>query len=108
MTGVVEKFSNIPNIGFALANGGFDWNSNGSVNRSIKSAAARNLALESKSAEMRDEKSGALAFRYRQKDSRGYNTVWYADAVTLAYWRSVLEEKMEHAVEISMWRMESK
>ena len=108
LTGVAEKFGDIPNIGFALANGGFEWNSSGRVNRSIKSVNARNLALESKSSEMRDEKSGTLVFRYRQKDSRDYNTIWYADAVTLAYWRSILEEKMEHAVEISMWRMESK
>ncbi len=108
LKGVAEKFADIPNMGFALANGGFDWNSNRKVYRSLKTTAARELALESNAAETRDEKSGALEFRYKKKDSLGYNTVWYADAVTLARWRSILEEKTGHAVEISMWRMESK
>ena len=108
LTGVAEKFLDIPNIGFALANGGFDWSSNGHVNRSLKTVDARKLALEVKATEKRDNNSGALEFRYKKESSSDYNTVWYADAVTLAYWRSILEEKMGHEVKVSMWRMESK
>lgn len=108
---LARTFRDIPNIRFALANGGFDWKSSDSSGSgassydvsSVTTAKAESLAS---SDPKRDDGSGALTFRY-QDDDGVRHTVWYADSRTLRIWRSVIRKTAGKDVKIDLWRLES-
>lgn len=74
----------------AFATGGFDWGSDGSIISLTQSAAValqHTFGVPDESVS-RDEASQALSFLYT--DDLGLShEVWYADSVTLSYWRSL-------------------
>lgn len=95
----VEKLKGTPNIAFA--NGGFDW-SDGGKTVGITTAQAKCLAQKYNASISRDAESHALRFTYVENGIE--HTVWYGDAVTIAYWRSVVEEYGYKR--FSLWRLE--
>lgn len=98
-----EKFSTLPNISFALANGGYDWE-NGTTKAVQKRTSEAEALAEANGAEpQRDADSGALWFTY--KDGGTTHTLWYADAETLSLWAKKLAECAGQKVRISLWRL---
>lgn len=88
---LADKMRTLPGEkNFALANGGFDFGSDGSVkayNDADVSAMAAQLAAEP----VRDENSGALYFEYTD-DEGTMHTVWYSDSRTIEGWKQVLTD----------------
>lgn len=99
-----DRFAGLPNLSFALANGGFDWEeaSGKAVSLTEKDAAA--LAEAHQVLPRRDAASGALSFSYTQDSTR--HTVWYADSETLALWAAELDACAGKTVPISIWRVD--
>lgn len=97
-----EKFSKLQHVTFALATGGFEWNDDGAVTRSLTQEAAEMLAEEVMCEPKRDKSSGALYYTY-QNNGKMF-TVWYADAKTLEAWRSAILE-VESGAEFDLWRV---
>lgn len=98
-----EKFGALPNISYALANGGYDWE-NGSTKAAQKRRAEAEALAQANGAEpQRDPDSGALWFTY--KDGGTTHTLWYADSETLALWAQTLSEAAGRKVRISLWRL---
>ena len=99
---IAEKFSKLQHITYALATGGFEWNDDSVVIRSLTQEAAETLAEESACESGRDMSSGALYYTYQ--DNGKMFTVWYADAKTLATWRSAILE-VDSGAEFDLWRV---
>lgn len=99
---LVDKFSTLPNVGYALANGGFLWDQEGNV-ESITTLEAASLAAANEVSPVRDEASGALYYTF-QRDG-GMSTVWYADGETLRRWSGILREQAGQETPVSIWRM---
>lgn len=101
---VAEHFSGIPNIHFALANGGFVWGADGKTVQSVTAAEARSRARKFHSFVHRDNSSGANYYTYRSQGETF--TVWYGDAKTLAYWQEVLRTALGREPLVDLWRLE--
>jgi spore germination protein YaaH len=77
----------------ALATGGFDWCSDGSIVALTQTAAIalRDSFSVPADSVARDTESGALFFSYA--DELGLtHEVWYADGETLSFWRSLAQD----------------
>lgn len=98
----VEKFSCLPSVNYALANGGFDWGEDGAAAKSLTKLDAEALLAQYGCQPERDPDSFALHFSY--DDSDGRHTVWYADEETLLGWRRILENASAGEVQTSLWR----
>jgi spore germination protein len=83
----------------AFATGGFDWDSNGTV-QDLTESDAYDLSKNSHDLQ-RDTQSGALHFTYQAKD--GIHTVWYADGETLAGWFN-LSRSLGYG-NVALWKM---
>ena len=103
MQQVYEKFRVLPNISYALANGGYIWENDGTTATQCRAAEAKALAEKAGVTPERDESSGALYFSYTE--GRKNDTVWYADEQTLAQWTRCLGELTGEKVFISLWRL---
>lgn len=99
---LADKFSCIPDIGYALANGGCLWDAFGN-GEFITTKEAEALAVLEETAPRRDLQSGA--FMYSFEGPEGPCTVWYGNGETLEWWRAQLENKTGGAVKISIWRV---
>ncbi len=98
---LIEKTSRIPGKKeFAIATGGFSWESNGKVN-SITEVQAVKLLKESNEEVKRDGESQCLFFSYKDKNNINHE-VWYADKITLKSWMNVIREK---GYDVSIWRL---
>lgn len=104
LTRVAQRFSNLPNIHFALANGGFVWDENGKAVRSLTSEDAWAQAQGQGQTPRRDQASGALHYKY--KTDEGAFTVWYGDEQTMAYWQEVLSTALGREATVDLWRLE--
>lgn len=100
---VYEKFRVLPNISYALANGGYTWENDGTTATQCRAAEAKALAEKAGVTPQRDESSGTLYFSYTE--GRKNDTVWYADEQTLAQWAKCLGEMNGEKVSISLWRL---
>ena len=98
-----EKFAPVPNLGFALANGGYSWTGLSTKASQLRSEEATQLAFAHNCTPERDPDSNALYFTY--KDGGQAHTVWYADDTTLASWARTLREQIGAQVPISLWRI---
>lgn len=98
-----EKFAPVPNLGFALANGGYSWTGLSTKASQLRSEEAAQLAFAHNCTPERDPGSQALYFSY--KDGGQTKTVWYADDVTLAAWAGTLRAQIGTQVPISLWRI---
>lgn len=97
---LVEKFPNYErNIGIALATGGFSWQ--GGTVKGLTNQQIQDLIDEYNPQQSRDEKSGAMFFKY--KESGENFEVWYADSTTLTLWSEHLLENGEYT-DFSFWR----
>ena len=99
---ITEKFSKLQHVTYALATGGFEWDDDGAVTRSLTQETAEALAEEFACKPGRDVSGGALYFTYQ--DNGKMFTVWYADAKTLAAWRKTILE-VEPGAEFDLWRV---
>lgn len=95
-----RRFSSLPSVGFALANGGYFWTEDGAVT-SLTTAQAEALAAETDAKPIRDPKSGAVHYQCNRNGQTVQ--VWYGDDQTLGYWASVLRENSPAG--ISIWRL---
>lgn len=93
-----ERFSSLPNVGFALANGGYSWGEDG-MGTSLTTAQAEALAEEEIAKPIRDQKSGAVHFQYKRNGETVQ--VWYGDDQTLRHWASILNE--DTPASVSIW-----
>ena len=103
LASLYDRFRVLPNISFALANGGFDWVESSTSPSALTASEAAALAQESGAAPQREESSGAVSFQYA-KDGV-LHTVWYADSETLSIWAKKLAACAGSAVPISLWRL---
>lgn len=87
-------------VGMALAAGGFSWG-NGDV-KALTERQAIELAENSGSPVIRDDRSGALYFKY--EDGGQETEVWYADAKTLKQWMDEFYKGGGYT-DFSIWRM---
>lgn len=97
-----QRFGVLPNVSYALANGGYRWGNDGSVS-SVTTSEAIALSKENDVTPLRDADSGALSFAY-QEDGVSY-TVWYGDTDTLEIWTEILNENESERIPISIWRL---
>ncbi len=98
-----EKFHMIPNISYALANGGYIWEGDTKKATQCRADEAKAIADKTGVTPERDEASAALHFSYKE-DGKKY-TVWYADETTLAAWSQKLNELTGENTPISLWRL---
>ena len=94
----MEKLKGTPTIAFA--NGGFDWTEEKKVT-GLTQAQAEDLAKKFNAVTARDKESRALYFTYEEKGKA--HTVWYADELTLAFWRNIAEKYGYQR--FSLWRL---
>ena len=91
------------NLGFAFANGGFDWNLTKGTIEPLTDLQGRELIKASGKEAARDEKSHALTFTY-EKDADKHE-VYFADDKTLAFWAEVIYEQTGKKVRMNLWRI---
>lgn len=105
---LAKKFSALHSVEFALANGGFEWNEEGKVTRSLKEQQINALIKAYDIKPKRDKESQALFFDYEEGKDR--YTIWYADSHTLKAWKETLQNSYSDIdpVKISLWRIEGK
>lgn len=97
-----ERFSSVTDIRYALASGGFEWDAQDKVTRSLTQAQAEEIAALHKSLPERDEGSMALHFTYGNGSDSC--TIWYADAVTLAAWQKEIS-LIDSDARFDLWRV---
>lgn len=97
-----EKFMELQHVTYALATGGFEWNDEDKVTRSLTQEAAEALAEEFACKSRRDKFSGALYYTFQDKGKKF--TVWYADEQTLAIWRNAIL-RVDSDAEFDLWRV---
>lgn len=101
ITKLIENAGRIPGKKeFAIATGGFDWESNGKVT-SLTEVDAVNSLKKYEAEEKRDNESQCVFFSYKDENNISHE-VWYADRITLRSWMKVITEK---GYDISVWRL---
>lgn len=98
-----EKFKDLPDVSFALSNGGFDWESGSDSPVQKKRIEIEELLKKSGATPERDADSGALYFTYEEKGRQ--HEVWYADEETLGTWTETLQTLSGGKAKISLWRI---
>jgi spore germination protein YaaH len=98
---LIEKMNKVPGKkDFAIATGGFDWESNGKA-EAVSEIQAKELLKKHGLKAQRDANSQTLYFKY--KNEKGIqHEVWYADKETLKSWMRIIAEKGH---DISLWRL---
>ncbi len=118
---LVERTANMPNMGFALSNGGYKWrDSDFDDITALEDDTIQEIIDQVHPDIHRDEDSHALWFNYKEASkevvqhengesteivNEVYYTIWYSDQETLDAWRDRLNEKSGHEVVISLWCM---
>lgn len=99
---MMEKMSYLPGkVDYALANGGFDWNADGTVTQITVSQAKELLQVYGTSYEI-DKDSAAKYFSYTDENGASHE-VWYGDEETLDTWMQWLEAGGNY--DFSIWRL---
>ena len=99
---MVEKMEYLPgDINFALASGGFDFASDGSV-KQIDTISAKDIEKKSGSDSHIDEGSGDHVFKYTDDEGMDHE-VWYADQDTLKLWMKTIRESGHER--FTIWRL---
>ncbi len=88
---------------YALANGGFEWGSDGKTLRSLTAADAAALAEEKAATKIRED-NGAVRFSFQAED--GEHTVYYGDEETIECWSRILLDQADQDIRINLWRLE--
>lgn len=98
-----EKFKSLPDISYALANGGYIWEGDTKKAVQCRAEEAKAAAVMNGITPERDEASGALHFSYKENGTE--YTVWYADETTLSVWAEKLNKLSDSKVPVSLWRL---
>ena len=99
---MVTKMETLPGtVNFALATGGFDFTSDGSVMQ-IDTRTAKAVAMRYEAKERIDEASGDHVYEYTDEDGLSHE-VWYADQDTLRLWIQTIKD--EGHERITIWRI---
>lgn len=86
---------------FALATGGFNWDSDGGIT-AITEEEANDLMRKYKVEPTRDKDSQCLVFQYIEENNI-HHEVWFADGITLSNWINLLKNKGNE--NFSLWRL---
>lgn len=89
-------------LGFAFANGGFDWDLKKDSIEALTDLQGKKLLSSVGTSAVRDENSHALTFSY-DKDGHKHE-VYFADEETIAYWADVIYEHTGKKVRMNIWR----
>ncbi len=101
---LVSDFETLPgDTGYALANGGFDWDLSEDSLTALTDTEGKVLLSEHEKDAHRDEKSGVMTFTY-DKDGSDHE-VWIADDETMKFWSGILHEKTGRKVNLSLWKL---
>jgi len=104
LIGLCEKFEPLSdNLGFAFANGGFDWNLTKGTIEPLTDLKGRELMKAFGKEADRDEKSKTLTFTYEKGQEK--HEVYFADDKTLAFWAEVIYEQTGKKVRMNLWRI---
>ena len=98
-----EKFRSLPDISYALANGGYIWEENSKKAVQCRAEEAEAAAAMNDITPERDNESGVLHFSYKENGTE--HTVWYADETTLSMWAEKLNKLSGSKVPVSLWRL---
>ena len=101
--GIVSNFSQVPNLSYAIANGGYDWNLGSGY---TEPCSDRDVAktMETYGGESaRDESNGALLYSYTDEAGSAHQ-LWYGDEETLRIWQTQIENQVGHPVSVCVWR----
>lgn len=99
---LAQKTKKLPGkVNFALATGGFDWDSKGNVN-SLTEEVAMKLIQQYNITPRRDQESQCLVFKYKDSNNVKHE-IWFADATTLNNWMNILQS--ENNSDFSLWRL---
>ena len=104
LTGLVNDFSFVPGLEFALANGGFDWNLDTGYVTTMSEQNIQDLLSRYEFDKQRGDTSGALYGIYEADDGQKH-TVWYADQDTLRLWYRYLCEAAGRQIRCSLWKL---
>lgn len=98
-----KDYKELDSVTMAFSTGGFDWK-DGEVDKALTEEEAR-LLYQQKCGESqnmsRDEDSRCAVFSYEEDGAS--HEVWFADDVTLNYWKEVVAEYGYY--DIAIWRM---
>lgn len=97
------KFKDLPDIYFALSNGGYDWENGTQKATQKKRVEIEQLIQQYKAEPQRDTNSGALSFEYEENHTK--HIIWYADEETLKQWTEELNFASGGKVKVSLWRI---
>lgn len=100
---MVSTFQVLPDVSFALANGGYIWNNQTGDAEQISTDEAEIRAMEEGAIPKRDPENGCLSYSY-DTDDESY-TVYYGDDETMERWQEILEDAAGTDVPISIWRI---
>ena len=98
-----ERFGALPEVSYAFADGGFDWEENSQKAQQLRASEADDLIQMHEAEPVRDEESGVLHFEYTKGEKK--HTVWYADEETLKIWAEWLKEFGADPLHVSLWRL---
>ena len=99
-----ERFEPLSdNLGFAFANGGFDWNLSKDTIEPLTDLQGKQLIKDFGKDARRDEKSFDITFTY-EKDGLKHE-VYFADDETIKQWADIIYENTKKEVKMNIWRM---
>lgn len=101
---LAERFEPLSdNLGFAFANGGFDWNLSKDTIEPLTDLQGKQLIKDFGKDAKRDEKSFDITFTY-EKDGLKHE-VYFADDETIKQWADIIYENTHKKVRINIWRI---
>lgn len=101
---IVSDFESLPgDTGYALSNGGFDWDLSEDSLTALTDSEGKALLSEHENDAHRDDKSGVMTFTYNKDGSD--HEVWIADDETMKFWSGILHEKTGRKVNVSLWKL---
>ena len=99
---IYDSFKGLPNVEYALANGGFEWIDEAG-GQAIKRPEAEMLLDKYGAVPIRDKESQALYFEFTENNKK--HTIWYADEATLEFWTETLKNLSGNDVAVGLWRL---
>jgi len=103
LSSIVGYLAQVPDLGFALANGGYSWLEGSTQADSLSQSQIRAILDSTGAVPVRDQATQALEVRYT--DETGNRILWYADETTLDHWRQLIGEKTGRQIRLEVWRL---
>lgn len=103
LSGIVSNFSRVPNLSYAIANGGYDWNLGGGYTEPCSDRDVAKIMGTYGGEPVRDESNGALLYSYTDEAGSAHQ-LWYGDEETLRIWQTQIENQVGHPVSVCIWR----